>query len=262
MTTNEINRRSFLRVGAAAGGGLLIGLYLPEVAKAGSGVPQPWMAALPEAALPFAPNAFVRIGADDSVTIIVGKSEMGQGVYTSLPMLVAEELEADWSKIKVESAPVDAAYNHTVFGIQMTGGSTSTASEWERMRKAGATARVMLIAAAAQGWKVSPDSVHAEKGYVIHAASGRRAAFGSLADTAAKLAPPKDVPLKDPKDFKLIGHATRRLDTPSKVNGTAQFGLDVHIPGMMTAVVARAPVFGGKVVSFNADKTKAVTGVK
>jgi len=251
-----MKRRDFLRTGAAVGGGLLISLYLPELADAGSAD------AIPLAPATFAPNAFIRIGTDDSVTIIVGKSEMGQGVYTSLPMLVAEELEADWSKIKVESAPVDPAYNHTVFGIQITGGSTSTASEWERMRKAGATARLMLIAAAAQTWKVPLDSLHAEKGYVIHAASGRRVSFGSLADTAANLEPPKDVPLKDPKDFKLIGHPTRRLDTPSKVNGTAQFGLDVQIPGMMTAVVARAPVFGGKVVSFNSDKAKAVTGVK
>jgi isoquinoline 1-oxidoreductase beta subunit len=254
--TSVMKRRDFLRTGAAVGGGLLISLYLPELAAARSAD------AIPPTPATFAPNAFIRIGTDDSVTIIVGKAEMGQGVYTSLPMLVAEELEADWNKIKVESAPVDTAYNHTVFGIQMTGGSTSTASEWERMRKAGATARLMLIAAAAQNWKVPPDSLHAEKGYVIHAASGRRASFGSLADTAANLEPPKDVPLKDPKDFKLIGHPTRRLDTPSKVNGTAQFGLDVQIPEMMTAVVARAPVFGGKVVSFNAEKAKAVPGVK
>src|ERR1700682_4591142 len=165
--TKEIRRREFLRVGAAAGGGLLISLYLPEALGAGrdAGEPRPGMAALPEAALPFAPNAFVRIGTDDTVTVIVNKSEMGQGVYTSLPMLLAEELEADWSKIKVESAPVDAAYNHPVFGIQMTGGSTSTASEWERFRKAGATARVMLIAAAAQKWNVDAKGLRAEKGF-------------------------------------------------------------------------------------------------
>src|ERR1700720_2061825 len=151
-----MKRRSFLKVSAAAGGGLLISFYLPE-ARAGrdTGGPQPGMAALP-GALPFAPNAFVRIGTDESVTVIVNKSEMGQGVYTSLPMLLAEELEADWNRIKVESAPVDAAYNHPAFGIQMTGGSTSTASEWERFRKAGATARVMLIAAAAQKFNANP----------------------------------------------------------------------------------------------------------
>src|SRR5438552_15530996 len=244
--TTEMKRRSFLRVGAAAGGGLLIGLYLPEVARAGrdAGAPQPGMAALPGT---FAPNAFVRIGTDDSVTVVVNKSEMGQGVYTSLPMLLAEELEADWSKIKVESAPVDAAYNHTVFGIQMTGGSTSTASEWDRFRKAGATARVMLIAAAAQKWKVDVAGLRAENGYVINPANQQRASFGSLADPAATVTAPKDVPLKDPKDFKLIGKPTRRLDTPAKVNGSAQFGLDVKIPGMLTALVARSPVFGGKV---------------
>src|SRR6266542_3719535 len=253
----QIKRRSFLQIGAAAGGGLLISLYLPEVAY-------------PEVSdklkfvgpATFAPNAFVRIGTDDSVTIIVNKSEMGQGVYTSLPMLLAEELEADWTKIKVEAAPVDAAYNHTAFGIQMTGGSTSTASEWERFRKAGATARIMLIAAAAQNWKVGPQSLRAENGNVIHAASGRRASFGSLANLAATLTPPKDVPLKDPKDFKLIGKPTRRLDTPAKLNGSAQFGLDVQIPGMMTVVILRPPVFGGKVLSLNAEKAKAVAGVK
>src|SRR6266496_3191885 len=253
----QIKRRSFLQIGAAAGGGLLISLYLPEVAY-------------PEVSdklkfvgpATFAPNAFVRIGTDDSVTIIVNKSEMGQGVYTSLPMLLAEELEADWTKIKVEAAPVDAAYNHTAFGIQMTGGSTSTASEWERFRKAGATARIMLIAAAAQKWNVDPLSLHAENGYVIHAASGKRASFGSLADAAAQVNPPKDVPLKDPKNFKLVGKPTRRLDTAEKVNGTAKFGLDVQIPGMLTAVIARPPVFGGKVSRLNADKAKAVSGVK
>lgn len=238
---------------------MLLSLYLPEAIGAGldAGGRQPGTAALP-----FMPNAFVRIGSDDSVTVIVNKSEMGQGVYTSLPMLLAEELEADWSKIKVESAPVDAAYNHTTFGIQMTGGSTSTASEWDRFRKAGATARVMLIGAAAQQWGVDSQALRAENGFVIGPGRGQRASFGSLADAAAKIAAPQDVPLKDPKDFKLIGKATRRLDTPSKVDGSAQFGLDVKIPGMMTAVVARSPVFGGKVASLNADAARAVSGVR
>jgi len=252
----EMKRRSFLKAGAAAGGGLLISIYVPEWTTSGGSQ------AAAAAPATFAPNAFVRIGTDDSVTVIVNKSEMGQGVYTSLPMLLAEELEADWSKIRVESAPVDQAYAHPIFGIQITGGSTSTASEWVRFRKAGATARVMLIAAAAEMWKVPAGSLHAENGQVIDAASGRRASFGSLADAAAKLEAPKDVLLKDPKAFKLIGKPTRRLDTPSKLNGSAQFGLDVSIPGMMTAVVARAPVFGGHVSSFKADKTKAVPGVK
>jgi isoquinoline 1-oxidoreductase beta subunit len=261
MSVTTIKRRDFLKTGAAVGGGLLISLYLPELSQAGVSARPSDKLKLIEPAT-FAPNAFIRIAPDDTVTVIVNKSEMGQGVYTSLPMLIAEELEADWSKIKVESAPVDAVYNHTVFGMQLTGGSTSTASEWQRFRKAGATARIMLIAAAAQYWKVEPQSLRAENGFVIHAASNRRASFGSLADTAATLTPPKDVPLKDPKDFKLIGKSTRRLDTPAKVNGSAQFGLDVQIPGMMTAVVARPPVFGGKVVSLNAEKAKAVAGVK
>jgi isoquinoline 1-oxidoreductase beta subunit len=259
ITNPGIHRRSFLKTGAAVGGGLLISLYLPELAKAADRVAGE---ALTPPSAPFAPNAFVRIGTDDIVTVIVNKSEMGQGVYTSLPMLVAEELEANWSNVRFEAAPVDQIYNHPVFGIQMTGGSTSTASEWERFRKAGATARVMLIAAAAQNWSVDPQSLKAENGFVIHAVSGRRASFGSLADAAAKTQPQQEVPLKDPKDFKLIGKPTRRLDTPQKVNGSGQFGIDVQIPGMFTAVIARAPVFGGKVVSFNADQARAIAGVK
>jgi isoquinoline 1-oxidoreductase beta subunit len=261
MSGTVLKRRDFIKTGAAVGGGLLVSLYLPQLAHAGVSTNTPDQLKLVQPKT-FAPNAFIRIATDDTVTIIVNKSEMGQGVYTSLPMLVAEELEADWSKIRVEAAPVDSAYNHPSFGIQMTGGSTSTASEWERLRKAGATGRIMLIAAAAQNWKVEPQSLHADNGFVIHAASNRRASFGSLADVAATLTPPKDVPLKDPKDFKLIGKPTRRLDTPAKVNGSAQFGLDVQIPGMMTAMVARSPVFGGKVVSVNAEKAKAVAGVK
>jgi isoquinoline 1-oxidoreductase beta subunit len=251
-----IHRRDFLKTGAAVGGGLLIGLYLPSLTRAAERFIEP------EAPASFTPNAFIRIGNDDIITVIINKSEMGQGPYTSLPMLAAEELEADWSKVRYEAAPVDTVYNHTLFGIQMTGGSTSTASEWERFRKAGATGRLMLIAAAAQNWNVDPQSLRAEKSFVIHAASGRRASYGSLADAAAKLEPPKDVPLKDPKDYKIIGQATRRLDTPVKVNGSAQFGIDVQIPGMFTAVVARAPVFGGKVLSFNAERARAVPGVK
>jgi isoquinoline 1-oxidoreductase subunit beta len=256
-SSQAMKRRDFLRVSSAVGGGLLISLLIPEWVPefVASGKPLATPAA-------FAPNAFVRIGTDDIVTVVSNKSEMGQGVYTSLPMLVAEELEADWSKVRYEPAPVDAAYNHTAFGIQMTGGSTSTASEWERFRKAGATARLMLIAAAAKNWKVEPATLQAANGFVINRASGQRASFGSLADVAATLTPPKDVPLKEPKDFKLIGKPTRRLDTPSKIDGSAQFGIDVQLPGMLTALVARPPVFGGKVLSVNSDKAKAVPGVK
>jgi isoquinoline 1-oxidoreductase subunit beta len=249
----EMKRREFLKAGAALGGGLLISLYVPEFVPAAR--------AAGSAAKPVPLNAFVRIGSDESVTVISNHSEMGQGIYTSLPMLLNEELEADWAQVRVESSPVDAVYNHTVFGIMMTGGSTTTNSEYDRFRKMGAMARIMLIAAAAQSWNVDPQTCRAEKGHVIHTATGRRASYGSLAEAAATITPPKDIPLKDPKDFTLVGKPVHRLDTPSKTNGTAQFGLDVYIPGMLTAVVARAPVFGGKVVSFNADKAREIPGV-
>src|SRR5271156_3633357 len=248
----KMERRDFLKTGAAISGGLLLNLYVPDWARA---------RAAQSTSQPVALNAFVHIGSDDLVTVISNHSEMGQGIYTSLPMLIAEELEADWSKIRVEAAPVAAVYNHTVYGIQMTGGSTTTNSEYDRFRKMGAMARVMLISAAAQSWGVEAQSCHATNGFVVHTASGRRATFGSLADAASKVEPPKDVALKDPKDFTIIGKSKHRLDTPSKTNGTAQFGLDIYIPGMLTAVVARSPVFGGKVSSFNGDKAKAVPGV-
>lgn len=248
----NVSRRDFMKTGALAGGGLVLGLYVPAgnrlTAATTTGT--------------FAPNAFLRIGADDLVTVIVNHSEMGQGVYTALPMLVAEELEADWSKVRVEAAPVADAYNHAAFGIQMTGGSSSTWSEYERLRKAGATARVMLVDSAAETWGVDSSTCHAEKGVVIHAASGRKLSFGKLAEKAALRTPPKNVALKDPKDFKLIGKATRRLDTPEKSNGKGMFGLDVTVPGMLVALVARPPVFGGKARSFDATKAKAVRGVK
>jgi isoquinoline 1-oxidoreductase beta subunit len=248
----QIKRRDFLKTGAAISGGLLLNLYVPD-----------WRPArgAESASQPVALNAFVHIGSDDVVTVISNHSEMGQGIYTSLPMLIAEELEADWSKIRVQSSPVAAVYNHTVFGIMMTGGSTTTNSEYDRFRKMGAMARVMLVDAAAQQWGVDPGTCRAEKGYVIHSASKRRASFGSLAAAASKLEPPKDIALKDPADFTIIGKPIHRLDTPPKTNGTAQFGLDVYIPGMLTAVVARPPVFGGKVSSFNAAKAKEIPGV-
>src|SRR3984957_7340231 len=248
----KMERRDFLKTGAAISGGFLLNLYLRDWAPA---------RAAQSSSQPVALNAFVHIGSNDLVTVISNHSEMGQGIYTSLPMLIAEELEADWSKIRVQSAPVAAVYNHTVFGMMMTGGSTTTNSEYDRFRKMGALARVMLISAAAQRWGVEAQSCRAEKGHVVHKASGRRASFGSLAEAASKLEPPKDVALKDPKDFTIIGKSMRRLDTPSKTDGTAQFGLDVYIPGMLTAVVARSPVFGGKVSSFNGDKAKEIPGV-
>jgi isoquinoline 1-oxidoreductase subunit beta len=248
-------RREFLKTAAALSGGLCIAAYVPELAAgareqaaAGPGV--------------FAPNAFLRIAPDDTVTVIVNHSEMGQGIYTGLPMLLNEELQADWTKIKIEAALVDPAYNHTVFGVQMTGGSTTTPSEWERFRKMGAMARIMLIQAAAEKWSVPAESCEAQDGVVIHAQSGKKASYGSLAQAASQLKPPAEIPLKDPKKFTLIGKSVRRLDTPSKVNGTAQFGLDVRLPGMIYAVVARPPVFGGKVVSVDSSETLKVPGVQ
>ena len=241
-------RRDFLKLSVAASGGLLIGLYLPASKAA--------------AAATFAPNAFVRIGTDDSVTVIVNHSEMGQGVFTALPMILAEELDADWTKVRFEPAPVDPVYNHPVFHMQITGGSTSTWSSFDQFRNAGAAARAMLVTAAAQRWNVDAASCRTEKSIVIHSASNRRLSYGQLAESATKITPPQQVALKDPKDFKLIGTPLKRLDTPEKTNGKGIFGIDVKLPGMLTAVVARPPVFGGKLKSFNADKTKAMPGVR
>src|SRR6266404_1844819 len=253
--TSRVPRRDFLKTSAAIGGGLCFAAYVPELAARA-------LNNSPANDVSFAPNAFVRIAPDDSVTIIANHSEMGQGIYTSLPMLLNEELEADWSKIKVEAAPVDAAYNHTVFGLQMTGGSTTTPSEWERFRKMGAMARLMLVDAAAQKWNVPAASCHVAKGVVIHPASAKKATYGSLADAASQLKPPQNIPLKDPKQFTLVGKPTRRLDTPSKTNGSAQFGLDVKVPGMLYAVVSRPPTFGGKVSSIDSADALKVPGVR
>ena len=193
--------------------------------------------------------------------MIVNKSEMGQGVYTSLPMLVAEELACDWNKVHVEAAPVAPIYNHTGFGTQLTGGSTSVASEWERLRTVGATAREMLIEAAADTWKVSKSSCRAEKGVIIHT-SGKKLSYGQLAGKAGGMPVPKKVRLKNPSSFTIVGKPTLRLDSPQKVDGKAIFGIDVRTPGVLTALVARSPVFGGKVKSFDATKARSVAGVR
>src|SRR5260370_5475402 len=187
------------------------------------------------------------MAAEEGFPVNANHLEMGQGIYPSFPMLLNEKLEAEWSKIKAEPAPVAPAYNHTVFGLQMTGGSTTTPSEWERFRKMGAMARLMLIEAAAQKWSVPADSCHVEKGVVLHAATGKRASYGSLAEAASQLQPPANIPLKDPKQFTLIGKSAKRLDTPSKANGTAQSGLDERLPGMVSPAVALPHVFATKV---------------
>jgi isoquinoline 1-oxidoreductase beta subunit len=251
MTTN-LTRRVFLKSATAAGSGLLIGAYLPL----GS---DPVL----DAAGSFEPNVWIRINADDSVRIVLTMLEMGQGVMTSMPMLVAEELDFDWTKIKTEWAPADAKYGNPNFGgQQLTAGSNSVRGMWKVLREAGATARAMLVTAAAQTWGVPENAVTTDKGEVIHQASRRRLKYGALVDKAAALPVPKTVSLKDPKQFKLLGQSLPRLDVPEKVNGTAVFGLDVKLPGLLTARVVRCPVFGGKVASFNADKAKAVPGVR
>lgn len=248
----KVSRRAFLVTSAMVGGGLILGFYLPGHDSA---------IAAKSPTTPFTPNAFIRVGTDGMVTFIVNHSEMGQGVYTSLPMLIAEELECDWMKVRVEAAPVDPVYNNLAFGAQGTGGSTSVRTEWERLSMAGATAREMLIAAAAKSWEVDPASCRARKGRVVHK-SGRSQSYGKLADRAAKMPVPKYVRLKNPDAWKISGKHRRRLDSPAKVNGTTEFGLDVRLPGMLTVVIAHPPVFGGKVKSFEADKAKAVPGVK
>jgi len=251
---SRMGRRSFLKTTASASAGLCIAGFVPELLSA---------TARRDTAdsNSFAPNAFVRIAPDDTITVISGHSEMGQGIYTSLAMVLNEELEADWSKVRVESAPVDPAYNHTVYGVQMTGGSSSTPSEWERLRKMGAMARIMLVQAAAQKWNVDPSSCHVANGVVIHATSGKKATYGSLTADAAQLKPPTDIKLKDPKQFTLVGKSKHRVDTKEKTNGTAQFGLDVKLPNMVYAVVARPPVFGGTVISVDAAEAKKIPGV-
>ena len=250
-TPTQVTRRAFLETAGAAGAGLVISFYLPSGLRFRS-----------PTAGPFAPNAWLRIGEDESVLVIVDRSEMGQGVTTALPMLLAEELEADWSRIRIEFAPADKAYTNPMFGMQGTGGSTSVRAAYTPLRKAGAAARELLVAAAAQTWGVEKAECRAERGAVVHARSKRRLSYGKLVTKAATLGAPPDVPLKDPKDWKILGTRVRRLDTPPKVDGSAQFGIDVKVPGMLVAVVARSPVFGGKVTSFDAAKTKAVPGVR
>ena len=250
-TPTQVTRRAFLETAGAAGAGLVISFYLPSGPRFRS-----------SAAGPFAPNAWLRIGADDSVLVIVDRSEMGQGVTTALPMLLAEELEADWSRIKIEFAPADKAYTNPMFGMQGTGGSTSVRAAYTPLRKAGAAARELLVAAAAQTWGVEQAECRAERGAVVHAPTKRRLTYGKLVAKAATLAAPPAVPLKDPKDWKILGTRVRRLDTPPKVDGSAQFGIDVKVPGMLVAVIARSPVFGGKVKSVDAVKAKAVPGVR
>ena len=253
MTTpRAVSRRDFLQASAVTGTALLIGFSLESCAPAAtvaSGPPVPL-------------NAWLRISPDDTITMIVDRSEMGQGVTTSLPMLLSDELEVDWSKIAIEFAPADKVYTNPLFGMQGTGGSSSIRTAFVPLRQTGAAAREMLISAAAASWKVDRSECHAENGAVIHSSSKRKLRYGELATAAAALPVPKDVPLKDPKSWKVVGTRVKRLDTRLKVDGSAVYGIDVKVPGMLVAVVARCPVFGGKVASFDATKAKAVPGVR
>ncbi|RJG13999.1 xanthine dehydrogenase family protein molybdopterin-binding subunit [Pseudomonas cavernicola] len=256
-SVTDTSRRRFLKNSAILGGGLVVAFVIPGAKRfaLAETVTQGADAA-------FVPNAFLRIGSDDSVTVLLAHSEMGQGIWTGLSMLIAEELDADWSKIRVEHAPAAPAYSSLVFGIQGTGGSTSTWSEFDRYRQAGATARALLVQAAAQRFGVAPSAIRTENGEAI--AGDQRVRYGELADAAGKLkAPdPASLKLKEPKDWKIIGKPTKRLDTPEKITGRAQFGMDVQFDGLLTAMVARSPVFGGKVKSFDATATKAIPGVR
>jgi isoquinoline 1-oxidoreductase subunit beta len=253
MKILNLSRRDFLKTGTIAGGGLLLGVQIPRLDASEPGA---------AGVTTFKPNAFILIDSDESVTLTINHSEMGQGVYTSLAMILAEELECDWKRVKVVAAQVDPAFNHTEFGLQMTGGSTSVRTEFERLRKFGATARTMLVAAAAAEWSLPADECAAEQGRVIHAASGLQATFGSLVGRAAVLEVPESVVLKDPASFRLIGKGLRRLDTPEKLDGSALFGIDVSVPGMLVAVIARPPVFGAKLKKVDSKKAKALPGVR
>lgn len=259
MTSSQMfNRRQFIKDAALATGGLVVAFTVPAIGRKRRVVSNE--APISGDGTLLARNAFLRIGTDDTVTITLSHCEMGQGISTSLAMLIAEELDADWKKIIVEDAPAALAYYHTMYGTQRTGGSSSLLSEFDRYRNAGATARAMLVQAAAKRLQVDVKDCKTEDGYVI--AGDKKVRYGELAEEAATLPVPKDVILKDPANWKVIGKNVKRLDTPAKVNGEAIFGMDIHFPGMLTAVVARGPVPGAKVKTYNASTAMAVPGVR
>ena len=254
----NISRRTFLKATALVAGGLVIAFAIPQAKRfLMPGADKPAAGNDPNK-LP-APNAFLRIGTDNTITVMLAHSEMGQSIWTTLPMLIAEELDADWSTIKVEHASAAPEYAHTAYGIQITGGSSTTWSEFDRYRQAGALTRALLISAGAQKLGVTADKLRTENGFVV--SDTEKVSYGDLAEIAAKLPTPTSVALKDPKDWKIIGKATKRLDSPEKINGTAKFGQDVQFEGLKIALVAHAPVFGGKVKSFDATASKQIKGV-
>jgi CO/xanthine dehydrogenase Mo-binding subunit len=237
------NRREFVAAGIAAGAGLVVGFYLPHGSR--------------EKSRTFSPNAYLRITSDNKITLVVARSEMGQGVRTALPMILAEELEADWKQIEIEQAGAS-----TLYGDQTTGGSASVRTTWDPMRKAGAAAREMLISAAAMTWGVPRSGCVAQEGSILHGASKRRLSYGELAVKAAALPIPTDVPLKQSKDYKIVGQRLARVDTPAKVKGAAVFGIDFKTPGMKYAVLARCPVIGGKLASFDDKDARKIADVR
>jgi isoquinoline 1-oxidoreductase beta subunit len=251
---NALDRRSFIKTSLAAGGALLISFQLPALGRA--------LAEDANAADTLEPNAFMRLSKDGSLTVRVGQSEMGQGVYTSLAMIIADELEIDWDKTSFETVGADPAFKNPLFGFQGTGGSASIRGFYTPLRKAAASVREMLVSAAATQWGVEPGTCKAASGKVIHEASGKSADYPALYEAAAKLTPSAEPKLKDPKDFKLIGKEAKRLDTPEKTDGTAEFGMDVKLPGMLIAQVVRCPVFGGKPGKIDDAAAKAVKGVQ
>jgi isoquinoline 1-oxidoreductase subunit beta len=245
-----LTRRGFLRAGLAAGGALVVGFHLPLTNAAQAAKPL------------FAPNAFIRIDHDGKITLIMPQVEMGQGIYTSVAMILAEELDAAFDHVTLEAAPPnDKLYGNPVFGIQVTGNSNSVRAFWLPLRNAAAGTRAILVQAASQQWKVEPATIRTENSEAIHDASGRRLAYGALIDRAQGLTPPKDPPLKDPKDFKLIGKPLKRFDTPDKVNGKVVYGIDAMPPGVKFATLAACPVFGGKIGHVDDAKAKNVPGV-
>jgi isoquinoline 1-oxidoreductase beta subunit len=248
-----MDRRSFLRVSGLAGGGLLLGFYLKSGARG-------FAAAADETAGEFAPNAYIRITPDGVVTLIAKAPEIGQGVKTSLPMLIAEELEVDWKNVRIEQALSEPA----IYGDQSAGGSTSTPKNWDDLRRVGAAARQMLVSAAAQTWSVPEAECYASSGAVYHRPSSRKLTYGQLVAKASTLPPPdpKSVVLKNPKDYRIIGQPISGVDNPAIVTGRPLFGIDVQVPGMLYAAFEKCPVFGGKVASANLDRVKAVPGVR
>jgi isoquinoline 1-oxidoreductase subunit beta len=251
-SATAVSRRRFLQAGTAAGGGLMLSLSLP------------FSNGDAEAADGFAPNAFIRIESDGQIVLTMPYVEMGQGTYTSIPMLVAEELEVDLRQVQLEHAPPNEKLygNPLLAGVQATGNSNAVRAAWQPLRQAGAIARTMLLSAAAKRWNVDPAWCRAQSGEVVHAPTGRSAKYGELAADAARMPVPESVVLKRPQDFKLIGTPAKRLDTPAKVNGTAVYGIDVRPPGVKIATLAQSPVFGGRVKSVDDTAAKAVKGVR